>query len=406
MGAGLLRPPDRRRLARSSSTSPPGSSARAACTSTTATSARSDGAGFSASIVDLALYVVNNHQRAARAGASIVLYLPKIQTAEEAALWNDMLDGARAAPRAADRHDQGLRARRADRGVLPADGDPRRARPPLRRLQHRALGLHQQRRRRDGVGSGVRQPEHRRDHDDLRLHAELRGSRAPRREHARSQRPLRAVAGRHGAEHPGRLRGGRRRRHDAGGRRRRARAARGRERQVGRALEDGAHRPAGVGEGRRRTTSSDATFPPLDLHAGGRRRADAARAGAAHRSRRPRSAERRAAVRQRLRAGLAGRGAQAGRLLRQRRRALSDGGHGDRRDPPEHPLGMAAQGRALTEDDAETGVKAGDRVHAGAVRAAARRGIREAAGAPATATSTTTRRRPRCRSPARSSRPT
>jgi malate synthase len=50
-----------------------------------------DGTGFSASIVDLTLYVVNNHQRMRDAGASIVLYLPKIQTAEEAALWNDLL---------------------------------------------------------------------------------------------------------------------------------------------------------------------------------------------------------------------------------------------------------------------------------------------------------------------------
>jgi malate synthase len=50
-----------------------------------------DGTGLSASIVDLALYVVNNHQRLRDSGASIVLYLPKIQTAEEAALWNDML---------------------------------------------------------------------------------------------------------------------------------------------------------------------------------------------------------------------------------------------------------------------------------------------------------------------------
>ena len=50
-----------------------------------------DGTGFSASIVDLALYVVNNHERLRDSGASIVLYLPKIQTAEEAALWNDML---------------------------------------------------------------------------------------------------------------------------------------------------------------------------------------------------------------------------------------------------------------------------------------------------------------------------
>jgi malate synthase len=51
----------------------------------------SDGAGFSASIVDLALYVVNNQQVLRDSGASIVLYLPKIQTAEEAALWNDLL---------------------------------------------------------------------------------------------------------------------------------------------------------------------------------------------------------------------------------------------------------------------------------------------------------------------------
>ena len=52
---------------------------------------RVDGSGFSASIVDTALYVTNNHQTLRRAGASIVLYLPKIQTAEEAALWSDML---------------------------------------------------------------------------------------------------------------------------------------------------------------------------------------------------------------------------------------------------------------------------------------------------------------------------
>jgi len=50
-----------------------------------------DGSGFSASIVDATLYVVNNHRRLIDSGASIVLYLPKIQTAEEAALWNDIL---------------------------------------------------------------------------------------------------------------------------------------------------------------------------------------------------------------------------------------------------------------------------------------------------------------------------
>jgi malate synthase len=51
----------------------------------------SNGAGFSASIVDATLYVVNNHAALAQRGASVVLYLPKIQTAEEAALWHAIL---------------------------------------------------------------------------------------------------------------------------------------------------------------------------------------------------------------------------------------------------------------------------------------------------------------------------
>jgi malate synthase len=50
-----------------------------------------DGMGMAASLVDLTLYVVNNHQALRKSGASIVLYLPKIQTSGEAALWNHML---------------------------------------------------------------------------------------------------------------------------------------------------------------------------------------------------------------------------------------------------------------------------------------------------------------------------
>ncbi|MEO7134016.1 MAG: malate synthase [Vicinamibacterales bacterium] len=50
-----------------------------------------DGSGFSASVVDATLYIVNNQRRLIDSGASIVLYLPKIQTAEEAALWNDIV---------------------------------------------------------------------------------------------------------------------------------------------------------------------------------------------------------------------------------------------------------------------------------------------------------------------------
>ena len=55
-----------------------------------------DGRPFSASIVDMTLYVVNNHRRLLERGSSIVLYLPKIQTAEEAALWNEMLSALEA----------------------------------------------------------------------------------------------------------------------------------------------------------------------------------------------------------------------------------------------------------------------------------------------------------------------
>ena len=52
---------------------------------------RRDDGGFSASMTDMALFVTNNQKRLRETGASIVLYLPKIQTAEEAALWNDMI---------------------------------------------------------------------------------------------------------------------------------------------------------------------------------------------------------------------------------------------------------------------------------------------------------------------------
>jgi malate synthase len=51
-----------------------------------------NGKAMAASIVDLTLYVVNNYKALQQAGSSVVLYLPKIQTAEEAALWNEMMN--------------------------------------------------------------------------------------------------------------------------------------------------------------------------------------------------------------------------------------------------------------------------------------------------------------------------
>lgn len=53
----------------------------------------SNGVAMAASIVDAALYVVNNYQALQKQKASIVLYLPKIQTAAEAAVWNELLAG-------------------------------------------------------------------------------------------------------------------------------------------------------------------------------------------------------------------------------------------------------------------------------------------------------------------------
>jgi malate synthase len=52
-----------------------------------------DGTGFSASIVDTVLFIVNNYKRLGEEGRSLVLYLPKLQTVEEAELWHAMLTG-------------------------------------------------------------------------------------------------------------------------------------------------------------------------------------------------------------------------------------------------------------------------------------------------------------------------
>ena len=50
-----------------------------------------DGTSFSATIADTTLFIVNNYKRLLATGASLALYMPKIQTAEEAAMWGDIL---------------------------------------------------------------------------------------------------------------------------------------------------------------------------------------------------------------------------------------------------------------------------------------------------------------------------
>lgn len=54
---------------------------------------RVGGAALSASIVDTVIYVTNNNGALLANNGSIVLYLPKIQTAEEAGFWNRLLNG-------------------------------------------------------------------------------------------------------------------------------------------------------------------------------------------------------------------------------------------------------------------------------------------------------------------------
>jgi malate synthase len=56
----------------------------------------SSGGGFSASIVDATLFVVNNYKRMRQDGSSLVLYLPKTQCAEDCALFGNILSALEA----------------------------------------------------------------------------------------------------------------------------------------------------------------------------------------------------------------------------------------------------------------------------------------------------------------------
>ena len=138
-----------------------------------------DGSGFSATISDAAIFMANNHKRLRETGCSLVLYMPKIQTAEEAALWSDILSALEKHLGLAEGSIMGYVLVEQIEACVPAHGNPRSAGKAFHRLQHRTMGLHQQRVGRDGVGSDVHQSEHRCDHHDLRLHARLRGPRAP-----------------------------------------------------------------------------------------------------------------------------------------------------------------------------------------------------------------------------------
>ena len=82
-------------IGRSSSTSRRRSSARAGSISTTGTSATPTAPAFPRPSSTRRSSSSTTSATCAGTGCSLVLYLPKIQTAEEAALWNDILAGAR-----------------------------------------------------------------------------------------------------------------------------------------------------------------------------------------------------------------------------------------------------------------------------------------------------------------------
>ena len=319
-----------------------------------------DGTGFPASVTDTVLYVVNNHERLRQAGSSIVLYLPKIQTAEEAVVWNGMLTALEQHLSLPD-------------GAIKVYVLVEQVEACFQLMEIRAaLGTHfvgYNTGRWDYINSVsdamAWDPDFLNPNIDAIVMtygymADLRGSRPTRRQHPRPQRSSYVVAGGNGTEHPGRLRSGSRSQHAEGRCRGRTRRKRRRERQVGRPLEDGPHRQTGVGEdGQAKPAGS--RVRAADLQRRGRRGVDDSRSGATDHSRRTGPAQRGPAIRQRLRARLSGGSTQARRLLRTRRRPVPDGRYGHGRDPPQHSLGVGAQGRpSHRRRTRKPGIQAGD----------------------------------------------
>ena len=362
------------------------------------------GESFSASIVDLVLYVANNQRRLLMSGASVALYLPKIQTAEEAALWNDMMT-------ALEQH-LGLTV-----GTIKVYVLVEQIEACFQLMEIRAaLGPHFV-----GFNTGrwdyinsvsdamAWEPEFVNPNIDaitmtygyMRIY-EDRVRRAVNTPDARGQyalwqggmEPNIPVGSETGVTNA-------MKRAVAGGEREQREGASGKWVAHWKMV----HIVRPVWEKVGHDNQIGRTFPPLTYDERRRRRSRAARDGAAHDSRRARSAERGDSVRQRLPAGAAGGGPQASRLLRQRRRAVSDGRHGHGRNPPEHPVGMAAQGR-LADRRRRDRREGGRHLHARAVRHDCSSRSTTSCSAPATKTSTTSRSAPRCPSRARSSRPT
>ena len=219
------------------------------------------GESLSASMVDLALYA-GNHARLRGEGRSVIFYLPKIQTAEEAALWNEMLDALErhfSLPRGAIKvyvlveqleasfqlmeiraalspHFVGFNTGRWDYINSVSDAaswDPAVVNPNIDAI---TMTYGYMRIYEDRVRRAVNTP------DRQGRFALWQGGMEP-------NIPVGSAAG----VQAGMARG------IAGA----EPEQRGGQRQVGRALEDGPHHPAGVGEGGRRANQLGRAFPPL-----------------------------------------------------------------------------------------------------------------------------------------------
>ena len=336
-----------------------------------------DGASFSASIVDTTLFIVNNHEPLRHAGASLVLYLPKIQTAEEAALWNEILtalethlglDGGTIKVyvlveqleaafqlmeiRAAlGKHFIGFNTGRWDYINSVSDAmawDPHFINPNIDTITMTYGYMHVYE---DRVRRACSTP------DQLGQRALWQGGMEP-------NIPVGSTAGVDASM-------------------KRALAGAEREQREGANGKWVAHwkmvqivRPVWENIGEANQLARD--FPPLTYtheDADGLTLLEpAARTIRGARDLLSVALQYGNAFGQ----GLAGGRTQTGRLLRQRRRAVSDGRHGDRRDPAQHPLGMAAQARDADRRRRDRRQRR-RRVHDGAVRALADGGVREAA---------------------------
>ena len=261
-----------------------------------------DGSGFSASIVDAALYVAANHATLANQGSSLVLYLPKIQTGEEAALWHEILGGVESS--------LDLQSGAIKTYVLVEQIEASFQLMEIRAaLGNRFVGFNTG--RWDYINSvadamawdpGFIHPNidavvmtygYMRNYEDR----VRRSTNTPDEKGS-----IRTLAGRHGTQYSGWLRGGSIRKHEESDPRRRTRTKRGCQRKVGSPLEDGANYSACLGESRAGEPSGP-LIPAPDIHRSRRRRFGASRAGTTNNPRGPRPDQRGPPVRQRLRAG-------------------------------------------------------------------------------------------------------